>query len=86
MDQIIQKLNNIKNNKNAFNNWNLDEIQELLNIYLIISKKEKYIFDLIYQHHDSDTYEDIFRDYKSDYFDDKVAGIKEAIDLIKNKK
>ena len=50
MENIIDKLNQIKRNKETesiFDNWSSEEIKQLLNLYLIISKKEHHIFDLI---------------------------------------
>ena len=47
--------------------------KQLLDIYYIISKKEHYIFDLIYRSHVCDSWEDIFRDYDTQFLDDKVS-------------
>lgn len=82
MENIIDKLNQIKNTDTILNNWTSEEIKQLLNIYLIISKKEHYIFDLIYKYHDCDSWEDIFRDYDIDYLKDKSIGVKIAIEKI----
>jgi len=81
-ETIIEKLNKITENKNAWKNWNLDEQLKLLNIYLMICKKETFIFDLIWQHHGCDSWEDIFRDYDESYLDDKISGIEVAIESI----
>ena len=40
MENIIDKLNQIKNTDTILNNWSSEEIKQLLNLYLIISKKE----------------------------------------------
>jgi hypothetical protein len=80
---IIEKLNKITDNKNTCKKWNLDEQLKLLNIYLMICKKETFIFDLIWQHHRCDSWEDIFRDYDESYLDDKISGIEVAIESIK---
>ena len=82
MENIIDKLNQIKNKKNILDNWTSEEIKQLLNIYLIISKKEHHIFDLICNYHDCDSWEDIFRDYNIDYLEDKVRGVEIAIEKI----
>ena len=85
MESIIDKLNQIKRNKESesiFDNWSSEEIKQLLNLYLIISKKEHHIFDLIYNYHDCDSWEDIFRDYDIDYLQDKSRGVQIAIERI----
>ena len=80
MENILDKLNNIEDNTNrAWNNWSLEEKKRLLDIYLIISKKETHIFDLIYHLHGCDSWEDIFRDYDTAYLEDKVTGVEIAI-------
>lgn len=83
MENIIDKLNQIKNTDTILNNWTSEEIKQLLNMYLIISKKEHYIFDLIYKYHDCDSWEDIFRDYSMNYLDDKLRGVRVAIENLK---
>ena len=82
MENIIDKLNQIKNTDTILNNWTSEEIKQLLNIYLIISKKEHHIFDIIYNYHDCDSWEDIFRDYDIDYLQDKSRGVQIAIEQI----
>jgi len=67
MEVLLEKLNQIKD-KNA-----------LKEIYLIISKKEKHIFKLIYDYHECDSWEDIFRDYDKAYLKDKAVGVEMAI-------
>lgn len=86
MENIIDKLNQIdKDDINSIrNNWTLEEMKALLDIYLIISKKESHIFHLIYQYHSCDSWEDIFRDYDKTYLKDKAKGVKIAIKYIKN--
>ena len=78
MEAIIEKLDQ----NNQFDTWSLEEKQQLLNIYLIMSKKESYIFDLIYSYHGCDSWEDIFRDYNIKDLNDKARGVKIAIDVI----
>ncbi len=82
MENVIDKLDKITDKINPFNNWSLDEIKQLLNIYFIISKKETRIFELIYSYHDCDSWEDIFRDYNIEYLEDKSVGVKIAIEKI----
>lgn len=79
MENIINKLNG---SKSILDTWTSEEIKQLLNIYLIISKKEHHIFDLIYNYHDCDSWEDIFRDYDIDYLKDKSRGVQIAIKQI----
>ena len=81
MENIIDKLNKIEDD-NSLKNWSLEEKKKLLDIYFIISKKESHIFNLIYDYHGCDSWEDIFRDYDSRYLEDKTIGVKIAIDEI----
>ena len=90
MEKIIEKLNQINDNDNknptkVFDDWSLEERKQLLDIYFIISKKESHIFNLIYDYHGCDSWEDIFRDYKIRYLKYKAAGVKIAIDGIMEK-
>ena len=87
MENIIEKLKLIKDNDNkkdktAFDNWTLEEEQQLLDLYLIISKKESHIFNLIYRYHGCDSWEDIFRDYHIYDLNDKSVGVEVAIERI----
>ena len=70
---------------NSCENWCLEEKKQLLDIYFIISKKETHIFDLIYNYHGCDSWEDIFRDYDSKYLEDKTTGVEIAINEIVEK-
>jgi hypothetical protein len=81
MENIIDKLTKIEDN-NSWKNWTLEEKKQILDIYFIISKKEGHIFDLIYDYHGSDSWEDIFRDYDSKYLEDKTTGVEIAINEI----
>ena len=78
MENIIDKLSKTEDD-NSLNNWSLEEMKKLLDIYLIISKKETHIFDLIYYYHGCDSWEDIFRDYEPRYLEDKKIGVEVAI-------
>lgn len=83
METIIDKLTKIEEeDNNSWQNWTLEEKKKLLDIYFIISKKETHIFDLIYNYHGCDSWEDIFRDYDIKYFEDKTTGVEIAINEI----
>jgi len=82
MENIIDKLAKIEDTKLNWDNWSLEEKKKLLDIYLILSKKENYIFDLIYKFHGCDSWEDIFRDYDTNYLNDKTTGVEIAINEI----
>ena len=81
MENIIDKLAKIEDN-NPWKNWTLEEKKKLLDIYFIISQKETHIFDLIYNYQGCDSWEDIFRDYDSNYLEDKTIGVEIAINEI----
>lgn len=76
MENIIQKVKDTKLEK--------EEIKQLLELYLLISKNEHHIFDLIYRFHDCDSWEDIFRDYNTNYLKDKVRGVEIALENLNN--
>jgi hypothetical protein len=86
MEQIIEKLNQMEEtqdyNDDPWNGWSLEEKKRLLDIYLVISKKEDKIYDLIYSLHGCDSWEDIFRDYNGRKMDDKTEGVVIAVDEI----
>jgi hypothetical protein len=84
MENIIDKLTKIEDN-NCWQNWTLEEKKKILDIYFIISKKETHIFNLIYNYHGCDSWEDIFRDYDSNYLEDKTTGVEIAINEIVEK-
>lgn len=79
MENIIEKFKKITDETHNWDNWNLEEKKQLLEIYFIISKKENHIFDLIYRYHQCDSWESIFRDYDTIYLDNKESGVKIAI-------
>jgi hypothetical protein len=82
MENIIDKLTKIEDTNPSWDNWTLEEMKRILDIYLIISKKETHIFNLIYRYHGCDSWEDIFRDYDTQYLEDKTTGVKIAINEI----
>jgi hypothetical protein len=81
MELIIEKLNQIKDD-NELVNWSLEEKKQLLDIYLIISKKESHIFKLIYSCHGCDSWEHIFRDFDINMLQYKTFGVERAIEEI----
>ncbi len=84
MEEIINKLDKMENTKLAWKDWSFEEKKKLLDIYLIISKKEAQIFNLIYNYHGCDSYEDIFRDFDSSYLEDKSTGVEIAINELES--
>jgi hypothetical protein len=84
MENIIEKLNQLKDNK-SWKNWTLGEKKKLLDIYFTISKKESHIFNLIYNYHGCDSWQDIFHDYDGEYLEDKKRGVEIAINEIDEK-
>jgi hypothetical protein len=84
MDTILEKLKQVKNKKD-WEKWSLEEQKQLLSLYLLICKKEEYIFKLIYSWHGCDSWEDIFRDYDEVYLKDKKDGVQIALDAINEK-
>ena len=85
MESIIEKIKQIEDPNTAFDDWTLEEMKQLLEIYLILSKKETHIFKLIYKYHGCDSWEDIFRDYDKTYLQDKARGVEIAIEEIKER-
>ena len=85
MESIIEKIKQIEDPNTAFDDWTLEEMKQLLEIYLILSKKETHIFKLVYKYHGCDSWEDIFRDYDKTYLQDKVRGVEIAINEIKER-
>jgi hypothetical protein len=81
MDRVVDKLKNLRES-DEWKNWTTEEKKKLLDLYLIISKKEGQIFDLIYRCHRCDSWEDIFRDYSMDYLQEKENGVREALECI----
>jgi hypothetical protein len=45
MEQLLNKLGDLKKGKKTWDNWTLKEKLDLLKIYYIITKKEASIFD-----------------------------------------
>lgn len=85
MEKIIEKLLQIEDRDTAFNDWSLEEKKKLLEIYVVLCKKETHIFDLIYKYHGCDSWEDIFRDYDKTYLQDKTQGVEIAIKEIQER-
>ena len=97
-DNIIEKLSNnneqeklketvyirsrYKNQNEFWSNWSLLEKKKVLELYFLISKKESYIFDLIYNYHGCDSWEHIFRDYNINKLEEKTDGVDIALQTI----
>lgn len=84
---IIEKLSSTEESnspfgKSIFENWSLEEKKKLLEIYFLFSKKEADIYDLIWENHGCDSWEDIFRDYRRTDLEDKAVGVEIAIKTI----
>jgi hypothetical protein len=80
---IIGKLDKTDENKEDFwIDWTDENKKELLEIYYKISKKEKFIFKLIYSLHSCDSWEDIFRDYDENYLYEKTVGVEIALESL----
>ena len=77
MESILDKLQ--QDREDTLDHWSLEEKKKVLEIYLIFSKNEAKLFDLIYRHHDCDSWEDIFRDYDTTYLQDKTKGVEIAL-------
>ena len=77
--EIIEKL---QKTEFSWDDWSMEDKKQLLILYSIISRKEYLIFQLIYQHHGCDSWEDIFRNYDPSYLLDKARGVDIAIKSI----
>lgn len=73
---ILERLNN---NEVDWSTWSKEERKKMITLYYLISKNESAILDLIYRYHSCDSWEDIFRDYDTDYLRDKMIGVKIAL-------
>ena len=83
MENIIKKLKSQPDySSEPWENWSLEELHKLLELYLIISKKEANIFKLIYSYHGTDCFEDIFRDYDDRHLEEKAEGVEIAVQNI----
>jgi hypothetical protein len=76
----------MRTNDRSVRIWRLEDKIKLLELYLIISKNETKIFDLIYRHHGCDSYEDIFRDYDIKFMKDKTRGVEIALEELHDRK
>lgn len=84
MDNIINKLNDLKNKKvnDIWYDWSLEEKKDLIYLYYIISKNEHHIFNLVYDFHGCDSWKDMFVDFNAIYLTDKANGVKIALNNI----
>jgi hypothetical protein len=80
MNQILEKLENLKETKEFFLKWSSEEKIKMLKMYHIFCKKEAEIFNLIYGYHENNLWEDIFKDYNPNLIQDKTEGVKIAIE------
>lgn len=89
MNNIIEKLKSLKeadaDTEWPWRNWSAEDQLRLLELYLLISKKEADIFELIYSYHGCDSWEDIFRDYSNHFLHEKARGVKIAVDELKQR-
>ena len=60
----------------------IQEKKDILELYYIMTKNEARLNDLVYNYHECDSWEDIFRDYNEYIIDEKAEGIKMAIENI----
>jgi hypothetical protein len=80
MENIIKKLTSQPDySSEPWENWSLEELHKLLELYLIICKKEANIFELVYSYQDTDFLEDIFRDYDDRRLSEKADGVEIAV-------
>lgn len=83
IENIINKLKSQPDySSEPWKNWSLEEKRKLLELYLIISKKEENIYKLIYSYQDTDCFEDIFRDYDYKDLQEKAEGVEIAVNNI----
>lgn len=89
MNNIIEKLKSLKeadaDTEWLWRDWSAEDQLQLLELYLLISKKEADIFELIYSYHGCDSWEDIFRDYSNPFLREKARGVEIAVDELKQR-
>jgi hypothetical protein len=83
MNNLIEKLKSLKDTEWPWRNWSAEDQLRLLELYLLISKKEADIFELIYSYHGCDSWEDIFRDYSNPFLHEKARGVEIAVNELK---
>lgn len=74
---ILEKLN--QEDSNSLLNWSLTEKYKLLRIYLLLCQKEELLYELVYDLHGCDSYEDIFRDYRVNDLETRTDGVEIAV-------
>jgi hypothetical protein len=89
MKNILDKLKKMdiekmekSDNTDHWKNWTLEEKKKLLDIYILICKNERHIFNLVYSYQGCDGWEDIFRDYDEYFLQEKTSGVEMAINEI----
>jgi hypothetical protein len=80
---ILTKLHYLE--QKDFTTWSESDKKSILDIYLLISKNESKLLDLVYSYHDDDSYQYICRDYDSHAIKLKVNSIEIALDIMIDK-
>jgi len=80
---VCESLEN--NNWENILTWPKEKQLELLKMYHIFSKNEGKIFALIYDNHEDDAWEDMFRDYDQEYIEDKAIGVEIALNNLQDR-
>ena len=78
MEAILQKLNATENSEHMWYSWKLEEMRELLEIYLIIVKKEQRILELIGKPRE----DGLIQECEDRFFHEKIVGIEETVDIL----
>jgi hypothetical protein len=73
---LLKKLENLEETKEFSLDWTMEQQCKILKIYHLFCKKEPELLNLIYAHHDCDSWETIFRDSKRE---EKTKGVEIAI-------
>ena len=84
---VLEKFDKQKkeNGCDFWEKWSREEKKQLLELYLIMSKKEALIYYLIWNNHECDSWEDIFRDFSRKLLEDKAIGVEVAIETLDHK-
>jgi len=83
--KIVKKLENLNETEDFSLNWSEKEKLQILKIYKIFCDKEKELYDLVWENHGCDSWEDIFRDYDEDLLREKAWGVEVAIKYFSEK-
>lgn len=77
--QVLEKIKAHPINE-TFYFWSREDKIQLLKLYKIFIDREPQLYELVYQNHNCDSWEDIFRDYDRVLLADKARGVDIAID------